>query len=64
CTECGQSFSQSRQLVDHWRVHTGERPFVCTECGKSFITNYQLTRHRRVHTGEKPCGLYCKSFRD
>ncbi|OCT75276.1 hypothetical protein XELAEV_18030454mg [Xenopus laevis] len=64
CRECDKSFSYKMGVINHARVHTGEKPFPCSECGKCFTLKCNLQKHLKIHSGEKPftcleCG---KSF--
>ncbi|XP_073407843.1 uncharacterized protein [Dendrobates tinctorius] len=54
CSVCGKSFNQKHTLINHLRIHSGERPYPCPTCGKSFIQKQHLTKHVRLHTGERP----------
>lgn len=54
CNLCDKHFVHKSSLVNHIRLHSGERPFKCSDCGKTFTLSSNLRRHARYHSGEKP----------
>ena len=61
---CGRKFNQRGNLIQHMRMHKGERLFMCEVCGKSFSTGSNRNDHQRRHNQVKPykceypgCGL-------
>ncbi|XP_008553295.1 zinc finger protein 568 [Microplitis demolitor] len=69
CNECGDKFTNERDLFNHSNLHKrklGDKVFKCNECGKVFSSRSSQQIHVRVHTGEKPyaCRFCASAFAD
>lgn len=49
CPICNRLLSCRSALRQHYRTHTGERPFRCRLCARSFTTKGNLKTHVSVH---------------
>lgn len=53
CNVCGKDFNWKTSLVEHMRMHSGEKPHTCKDCGMAFARQRTMALHQRIHTGEK-----------
>lgn len=64
CHLCGRKLKTKRNLINHYFVHTGEKPFNCNDCGKVFTCKDKLKLHLKIHKGIRPhvCLVCNKAF--
>ena len=64
CDICKKNFSLKHQLVTHFRIHLGKKPYGCADCGKWFTDSSNRNQHISiVHkelSKEQQSELKCK----
>ena len=61
---CDKELSSKRNLENHARIHTGEKPFKCRECDKTFTVKSDLKVHFRTRARVQPYERLCgKAFK-
>ncbi|XP_065215658.1 zinc finger protein 773-like [Planococcus citri] len=65
CAVCGKMFNHKSSIINHLRVHSGQKPFRCQTCGTRFPLKGQLVSHQRMHSIEKKfkCRICDKLFK-
>ncbi|OBS68185.1 hypothetical protein A6R68_03274, partial [Neotoma lepida] len=54
CPYCSYASERTERIMEHIRIHTGEKPHRCHLCPFASAYERYLEAHMRSHTGEKP----------
>ena len=55
CPVCSKSFNEKGNFITHYRIHSGEKPYVCSyeNCRRSFKAKSHLKDHEKTHLNYK-----------
>lgn len=60
CPHCPFKAPRKHNLIEHIRLHTGERPYTCDKCGLTFRRSAIWKKHMIYHT--EKTGLFIKIY--
>ena len=64
CIICYNKFSRKGDVIKHFRIHLGEKPYGCSKCEKWFTVSSDRCRHIRncykELSSEQQSELKCK----
>jgi hypothetical protein len=46
---CSKKFTKTWNILDHFKIHTGNKPFPCYGCNRLFSQKGNLTKHLKLH---------------
>ena len=65
CEFCGENFYLAKELQNHVKIHSSDRPYSCKICYRDFTHRHNLKRHMMSHSDNSvQCGLCSRTFKE